>query len=438
MVVQHNLSAMNANRMYGLTTKSQAKKTEKLSSGYKINRAADDAAGLAISEKMRRQIRGLTRASANCQDAVSMAQVADGALNEMHDILQRINELSVQAANDTNTNTDRGYIQEEVSNLKSEINRICKDTTFNEIYLFKRDPLVKINSDDYSNAKLDEKATIGGRTYTKTKAMDFSGIDASKIAALEGRSFKVDCSAGCAQVFTFKFNKGSGDSATISGSATRPNLTVDIDITGLTSGQEIAQKIYDTAHSKETDIINADGTDDAGASSAVGTYIGHANGMALDGASLIFFAVGGGSDADISADQLVDNEDIINIQAGAEKGQYIPFSLFNINTGTLGIGDLEVTTTIKASNAIGQVKTALEQVSVYRTYYGALQNRFEHTINNLDNVVENTTAAESQIRDTDMATMMVEYSNNSILMQAGQAMLTQANQSNQGVLSLLQ
>lgn len=438
MVVQHNLSAMNASRMYGLTVRSQSKIAERLSSGYKINRAADNAAGLAISEKMRRQIRGLTQASANCQDGVSMAQVADGALNEMHDILQRINELSVQSANDTNTAVDRGYIQQEVANLKSEINRITANTTFNEIYIFRRNPLVKINSEDYSKAKLDEPATIGGRNYSKTKAMDFSTIGGGNIANLEGRSFKVDCSAGCSQVFTFKFNKGEGDSATISGSATRPNLTVNIDITGMTSGQEIVQKIYAVAKSKETDIVNADGTDDSGASSAVGTYIGHANGMAVDGTKLVFFAVAGGTSADISADQLVDSEEIINLQAGSEAGQVIPFKLFNITTGTLGIGGTDVSTAAGASAAIDQVKTALMKVSEYRSYYGALQNRLEHTINNLDNVVENTTAAESRIRDTDMAESMVTYSNNNILLQAGQAMLSQANQSKQGILSLLQ
>ena len=272
MVVQHNLTAMNSNRMLGVTTKSQAKSTEKLSSGYKINRAADDAAGLAISEKMRRQIRGLTQASANAQDGISCVQTAEGALNEVHDMLQRINELAVKAANGTNMKEDRSYIQQEVSQLTTEINRVAKTTTFNE-----------------------------------------------------------------------------------------------------------------------QNLLN-------------GSFTGK------------------------------------TLQVGSEKatGNQITISISAMNAGGLGVSGLSVSTTTNALGAISTVKLAITKLNEQRSKLGAIQNRLEHTINNLDNVVENTTAAESAIRDTDMASEMVKYSNNNILAQAGQAMLAQANQANQGVLSLLQ
>ena len=272
MVVQHNLTAMNSNRMLGLTTKTQAKSTEKLSSGYKINRAADDAAGLAISEKMRRQVRGLTQASANAQDGISAVQTAEGALNEVHDMLQRMNELAVKSANGTNQNEDKNYIQAEVANLITEIDRVAATTTFNE------------------------KALLDG-TFT------------------------------------------------------------DVDL-------------------------------------------------------------------QVGAESATDNQ--------------IKLTIASMDASGLGIDAVDVGSTGDAKDAIDTIKTAVKTLNNQRSNLGAIQNRLEHTINNLDNVVENTQSAESQIRDTDMATEMVKYSNNNILAQAGQAMLAQSNQANQGVLSLLQ
>ena len=271
MVVQHNLTAMNSNRMLGVTTGTQAKSTEKLSSGYKINRAADDAAGLAISEKMRRQVRGLTQASANAQDGISCVQTAEGALAEVHDMLQRMNELAIKASNDTMTSVDRGYIDAEVQQLKTEINRVQSTTTFNEMNL----------------------------------------------------------------------------------------------LTG-----EFKNK---------------------------------------------------------------------NLQVGAEAGQFIKLDIEDMSCTKLKINNTSVSGSdnSKAQTAIADIKKALATVSEQRSNLGAVQNRLEYTIKNLDNVVENTTAAESAIRDTDMAKEMVKYSNNNILAQAGTAMLAQANQSNQNVLSLL-
>ena len=276
MVVQHNMRAMNSNRMLGVNTQTQAKSTEKLSSGYKINRAADDAAGLSISEKMRRQIRGLTQASANAQDGISMVQTAEGALNEVHDMLQRMNELAVKAANGSNQSVDRDYIDAEIQQLKTEINRVAATTTFNEKNL--------LNSDQTVNLQVGAETEAANQISVTLKQMNAAGL------SIEGVNVKGDGTTG------------------------------------------------ETA----------------------------------------------------------------------------------------------------AKDAITSIKKALQAVSTQRSDLGAQQNRLEHTINNLDNVVENTTAAESRIRDTDMATEMVKYSNNNILAQAGQAMLAQSNQANQGVLSLLQ
>ena len=274
MVVQHNLTAMNSNRMLGITTSTQAKSTEKLSSGYKVNRAADDAAGLAISEKMRRQVRGLTQASLNAQDGISCVQTAEGALNEVHDMLQRMNELAVKAGTDTLQSKDRDYIQSEVDALLSEIDRVSATTTFNE------------------------------------------------------------------------------------------------------------QKLLDGTFSKKS--------------------------------------------LQVGSESVSSNQIMMNIGSMSASG--------------LKINSLKVSGTdgSVARKSIDSIKAALEAVSQQRSDLGAVQNRLEHTVKNLDNVVENTQSSESKIRDTDMATEMVRYSNNNILAQAGQSMLAQANQSNQGVMSLLQ
>ena len=291
MVVQHNMTAMNANRQLGITTSAQAKSSEKLSSGYRINRAGDDAAGLTISEKMRSQIRGLNKASDNAQDGVSLIQVAEGALSETHSILQRMNELATQAANDTNTTADRNAIQSEINQLTSEIDRIQSTTQFNTMNL-------------------------------------------------------------------------------IDGSYTAKNLQV-----GSLSGQAILVSIEN-----------------------------------MNATSLF----GGTNDA-VSSVSDVNTE---NLKSYNNK--------------------LTVSSFDTAGSAMKSIQSAIALVSNQRSNLGAVQNRLEHTIANLDNISENTQSAESRIRDTDMAEEMVNYSKNNILAQAGQSMLAQANQSTQGVLSLLQ
>ena len=296
MVVHHNLTAMNSNRQLGITTALQAKSSEKLSSGFKINRAADDAAGLTISEKMRSQVRGLNRASTNAQDGISLIQVAEGALNETHSILQRMNELAVQAANDPNTTEDRGAIAAELKQLTIEIDRIQSTTQFNTQNL------------------LD--GTFGGDDNKKFL----------QVGALEGQNIEISIK------------------------------NMNAETIGLTGGD-------------------------------------------ADGAG----ALEGITEAEIGSEELVES-----------------------------VKDNE-----SAGKVMTSIKVAIKAVSEQRSDLGALQNRLEHTVLNLDNISENTQAAESRIRDTNVPKEMVEFSKNNILAQAGQAMLAQANQSTQGVLSLL-
>ncbi len=296
MIVKHNITAMNSNRMLGLTTKSQASSTEKLSSGYKINRAADDAAGLAISEKMRRQVRGLTQASANAQDGISAVQTAEGALNEVHDMLQRMNELAVKGENGTQTSTDRAYIAMEINQLMSEIDRVQSTTTFNEMSL--------LDGKGFKKVGLQVGAEAGQHINVTIADMSIKGIDGE----------------------IMKRFKGSSMSA-------------------------VTDKFYKTF--KKDDLSQ-------------------------------------------------------NIPEHADFGSLNKFA-----------------------------KQAIKVVSAQRSELGAVQNRLQHTISNLDNIVENTQSAEAAIRDTDIATEMVQFSNNNILQQAGTSMLSQANQSNQLALSLL-
>ncbi len=443
MIIQHNLAAMNANRQFGIVNRKKEKNTEKLASGYRINRAADDAAGLAISEKMRRQIRGLSQASKNAQDGISLVQVADGALNEMHDNLQRINELCVKAANGTLTDQDRGYIQSEVSQISSEINRICTDTRFNEIAIFSSEyKLVGIDAPDYSNVKFNDPLTIAGQYVPNSKSMSFADINESTIDELVGKSFSAFCSMNCGQEFKFSFTDSGGSSSKLvsTGNPSRPNIDVVIDITGMKNGTDVVNAVYAETAKLNDSIFAADNAvqpkPGGNNNTTSSTYIGHANALAKDGDKLIFLGLGGGGGG-IDAGQLDSRDKIIDLQVGSEAGQTIPVKLYSMNSSKIGIGSLNVSTRTGAENGISAVKSAIELVSARRTYYGAIQNRLEHTIKNLDNVVENTTAAESSIRDTDMAKYMVDYSNDNILSQAGIAMMSQANQTNSLVLSLL-
>ena len=397
MVVQHNLTAMNSNRMLGVTQSSQAKSTEKLSSGYKINRAADDAAGLSISEKMRKQIRGLTQASSNAQDGISAVQTAEGALTEVHDMLQRMNELAVKAANGTNSEDDRSYIQNEVDQLVTEIDRVSETTKFNETYLLKGD-----NSG--ATKDVPSAAMTAGLTGTLA-AVGTDGLK-STFTIAEPTTFDGTVSSKVGDV-TYHFVDDADSTANTASDIYLKAGAVDTYYTAVKGALTTANAAAATKADNDGSVNNATNV----------FTITHATTTLPKELSL---------DLHVGADSASTNKINLSIEAMSAKG--------------LGVNGLEVNGPdgTKATAAIDTIKEAIQRVSTQRSSLGAVQNRLEHTINNLDNVVENTTSAEASIRDTDMATEMVKYSNNNILAQAGQSMLAQANQSNQGVLSLLQ
>ena len=637
MVVQHNLTAMNSNRQLGITTNVQAKSSEKLSSGYRINRAADDAAGLAISEKMRRQIRGLTQASANAQDGISFVQIADGALNEVHEMLQRGSQLAVKAANGTLTDTDREYINAEITKLKEEINAVAGKTTFNEIQIFpsngssatemsaaQKTLAAKIANEYVPTAvsqivsklsgslggKLSELAAnstvedaygmkldisnidgpsntlaymqssfysnnpgydeyVAGQLLMKIDSADFSSVNLTAkqqqelestiahelmhgvmdILLSEGMFTSEDPAddnkgnlpkwfkEGTAQLvgggFTTGWNnyiidivKSSSEEADklaavrsylkngtfhVNGKSQlkpKEGMTVEDRPYGhgylacaylcqLASGQtDVSQgslingadKIFNALMANEqnykngsanvksfegvinsviqgsgkqlSDVIsevNTGGVDAAGVVLKLANACNPGSGELFGAGSLIASSLSSSSvmgttvtskqamyvkniDATASDESEEIDKTILYLQVGADAtdDNRIGIKRFALSASALGIEETNTRTAQDSLEAISQFKGALSSVSAMRSYYGAMQNRLEHTIRNLDNVVENTTASESQIRDTDMAEEMVRYSNNNILAQAGQAMLAQANQTNQGVLSLLQ
>ena len=372
MVVQHNLTAMNANRQLGITTGAQAKSSEKLSSGYRINRAGDDAAGLKISEKMRSQIRGLDKASSNAQDGVSLIQTAEGALNEAHSILQRMNELAVQGANDTNQSIDRDAINEELSALTTELDRISETTQFNKQNLL---------DGTFIDKKLQVGANAGQKIEITIGSMNAKAIGLSKTIVPKQSGYY---RAGGVSLKTSKY-------------ATSGSIT--------TSAKAVGSKVAENA-------LNG---------IVAGTKI------TIDGIEYKVSTKGTGAYTSAS----------VKILVACAYGKKAKMTLKNSVAANSFMG-ARVDTYEIANATITKVQDAINNVSSQRSALGALQNRLEHTIANLDNVSENTSSAESRIRDTDMASEMVNYSKNNILAQAGQSMLAQANQSTQGVLSLLQ
>lgn len=615
--VQTNIAAWNAERQLGITTKRTAKSTERLSSGYKINRAADDAAGLSISEKMRRQVRGLTQASLNAQDGISMVQTAEGAMNEIHDMLHRMNELSVKAATGTLTDSDRRMVDAEVQQLKTEIDGITDRTTFNEIDLFPdgghspyyasqmesknyeltynlTDGSMLVNSADgvagvsragvqavssgsvladtianelipsaakqimdafpaLNNAVGTDTIKLGlsvsyidgpNRTLAyasfrfynngkpfgmtiKVDAADFNAADAegtgSRAEALrstvahelmhsvmqytltdgmsgrKGSKFPTWFAEGTAQLAGGGFATGWNDALTFYADklASENDTSQDANFKRYIQYYTVSGRPYGHGYLAAayagylSNIKNGGSTAVTGQNIAVGMnkiFEDLLNGKSLDAAlkdnsgyseqqlknlfqngdaDLVEFVrklsyeskggagsvitnalnVGGSSLIDTNGSDsrfYVDNVFVdlsgpveIGLQVGAEAGQHIEVNLFQMNTMALGLEETNVRTTEDADNAINAVKAAITAVSSARSYYGAIQNRLEHTINNLENVTENTTAAESRIRDVDVAEEMVRFSNNQILMQAGTSMLAQANQQSQMILSLL-
>ncbi len=567
MVVQHNLKAMNSNRMLGITQKTVAGSTEKLSSGYKINRAADNAAGLSISEKMRKQIRGLTQASLNAEDGISSVQTAEGALQEVTDMLQRMNELAVQAANGTNSVTDRQYIQDEVDQLVTEIDRVAETTKFNETYLLKGDDTkatTKVYTTNFAvtytvNQGTNAKDTAGAdavkhnvnytgdsNVYFVNTASVKAGNPSMPITAdvigknddvtkymsktTEGQNGKLTAASFNSNYTAFKnvdlsavkvssTTTGLGNDALayVDGvlSATNDAYILDTEtnsVIRVQKGQDLSEymtvsddkaavsmkeqyrmldEVVPEATATTNGVTNAQiGTSSFGhhvnktmnieigkefqlAESAKKLY--DADGKEVSGVALNkFFDENGQYTGGLYADSQATKAVLSDAQGATDEtkiGTYITknyadvtadlsFSLHvgadsartnkihtniqSMSSAALGVNKLSSKLVgivdgsgDNATDAIDVIANALQKVSTQRSALGAVQNRLEHTIKNLDNVVENTTSAESAIRDTDMATEMVKYSNANILSQAGQSMLAQANQSNQGVLSIL-
>ncbi len=474
MVVQHNLRAVNSNRMLGITQGTLSKSAEKLSSGYKINRAADDAAGLSISEKMRKQIRGLSQASLNAEDGISAVQTAEGALTEVHDMLQRMNELAVKASNGTNALSDRKTIQDEVDQLLTEIDRVAETTKFNETYLLKGDTDTVTKKASAKDAglvgTLREGATSATFTINKLSLGDKVSIGGQEYT-IGGTTADVKAS------FTdLKANFKGGELVTLDGvqyTIADGTTTVENEDKNILTADKIEKKIKDGSSFTyngvtHTAMVKKDGTsgdvDGRDATNATVLTVTQAEKMILQELTLAN-NIGTDSDAPAKVTQKADRADAVDatkkyvdyiiekgdisvkedlnfslhVGADADMNNKIGVKIQALDTSGLGIRGLNVADNSgsAATYAIDAIANAVSTVSAQRSLLGAVQNRLEHTINNLDNVVENTTSAESAIRDTDMATEMVKYSNANILSQAGQSMLAQGNQSNQGVLSLL-
>lgn len=543
MVVQHNLKAMNANRMLNINAKASSGSTEKLSSGYRVNRAADDAAGLAISEKMRKQIRGLTQGSRNAEDGISCVQTAEGALAEVQDMLQRMNELAVQAANGTNSVTDRKYIQDEIDQLVTEIDRVSETTKFNETYLLKGDeelPENLVHTFNYVKGdKIDQLGTSSVLNAKSDRVMvNYNGVDnvyvvsasISSAGSKESMTADVKTKGSDFTKYLASGEVGTSSSVTSVAMSTSYAMFKNTNLNGvalqkMANGTVYADKdayIYDTEtkniiHIKATEdlgpyVKHIDGADDStytmdaqyrllynvnpevtgfkdtlgmpktvdlltkndflGATSENQLY--NKDGEAITGMGLYkYFNENGDYTGGLYADKdatkkIIENDTTsslyygkyitnltekvtaaltFSVHAGADSdlNNRISATIDTMSAAGLGVNKLKSSsigivdeTGDNAREAIDVVGEALKIVSTQRSILGAVQNRLEHTIANLDNVVENTTAAESAIRDTDMADEMVKFSNNQVLLQAGQSILAQANQSNQGVLSLLQ
>lgn len=414
MRIQHNIAALNTHRNLGANQNASAKNLEKLASGFKINRAGDDAAGLAISEKMRGQISGLDMASKNANDSISLIQTAEGALNETHSILQRMRELSVQSANDTNVTDDRDALQKEISQLTEEIDRIANTTEFNTQKLlnggFKG--TFQIGANERQTMKMDigsmDAATLGlTKTNTLVEDVAVTGLQDGTYT-VDGADVKDANGQTVGTVATNVFTAADGTTTTTFGAAT--------DIT----------KAGTTIEVKDGKATIKQPADPAVAKLASGEYE-IAGGLVLkDGEKVGTFA--GGTATINQADG--STVDITN----AELGKTATLA----DTHTFKVNGIDISNREQASASITAIDDAIKKVSDQRSSLGAVQNRLEHTINNLGAASENLTAAESRIRDTDMAAEMMEFTKNNILTQAAQSMLAQANQQPQGVLSLLQ
>lgn len=405
MRIQHNIMAMNAYRNYSTNNSALAKNLEKLSSGYKINRAGDDAAGLAISEKMRAQITGLKTAQDNAKSGINLVQTAKGSLTEVHDMLNRMVELADQSANGTYDNsTDRDNLQKEVSQLQSEINRIADSSNFNGIKLL--------------DGSLSGGATAAGMIGSTKVDFSIGDTDAT-VGALGEASVTFADGSAAAEGITVSFTDATGAMSITLGTSTAATYTAD----QITSAVRSAATAYASTSNTNAATISAKYasftmTADGSISAAAGGALTMATATLADGAGT------GGLKL-----QIGDTSDSFN---------QLTVSIQDMHTASLGIDTVDISTQTGGSNAVQSIKDAINTVSSVRGTLGATQNRLEHTINNLSVMTENTQDAESTIRDTDVAEEMMAYTKNNILVQSAQAMLAQANQVPQGVLQLLQ
>ncbi|WAA12022.1 flagellin [Fervidibacillus halotolerans] len=452
MRINHNIAALNTYRQLSSANNAMSKSMEKLSSGLRINRAGDDAAGLAISEKMRGQIRGLDMAAKNAQDGVSLIQTAEGALNETHSILQRMRELAVQAANDTNTADDRTEIQKEIDQLTEEINRISDTTEFNTKKLLNGNVGSAGTVGGTNTANIDSVEVVNAMLDSGTYTLSVTGTTNQQVANV------VDAGTGISST-----NITLGTPADASYGTYQLKVEDDTQNAGMkkltlinaTTGEEVASQNnvnYGTDTVTLQGIsINTNGASGNGTISF--TVEGDHDFSLTDGTTTYSVSVTdynksyieiGGLKLDFNADIANGNNTTITIvnnslsmHIGANESQTMNVSINDMSAKSLGIDGLDLTSAESAEAAITSIDNAIKSVSAERSKLGAYQNRLEHTINNLSTSSENLTAAESRIRDVDMAKELMEQTKNSILSQASQAMLAQANQLPQGVLQLL-
>jgi flagellin len=474
MRINHNLAALNTYRQLTMNNNTSSKSLEKLSSGFRINRAGDDAAGLAISEKMRGQIRGLEQAQRNSQDGISLIQTAEGALNETHSILQRMRELSVQASSDTNSADDRAALQDEIDQLLDEIDRIANSTEFNTKKLLTGE--IGLSTDDSQNIgslSMEASTNAGTITFTAdgTQATQATGslsltagvtqVSASDtlIVTVNGNTYNIGTTAGqsyedLAEQITntvdgltvsydsandqldFETDLSNADQTFSVAEATAGDLDGTIDFTDAAAGNGIST----TDSNNGSDGTNASGLTTAGEA----TFSYYGNQVTVTGGTGSFEGLsftlkpddGSTTTATVTGSTITINDQLI-MQIGANEDQEMSVNINAVESQNLNVNAIDVSSQTGASDAIENINDAIKQVSTERSKLGAYQNRLEHTINNLGTSAENLTAAESRIRDVDMAKEMMEFTKNSILTQAAQAMLAQANQQPQGVLQLL-
>ena len=453
MIINHNIPALNTTRQLSVNGANTQKSLEKLSSGLRINRAGDDAAGLAISEKMRGQIRGLNQASRNAQDGISMIQTAEGALNETHSILQRMRELAVQASTDSNTVTDRGEMQKEIDQLATEITRISTDTEFNTKKLLNgaigktavtgtntmAPANLQVVGSDITTGTYTLSATAGGGDTAvvgvHSAASTFAAANITAVTGTKYGDYTLQVVRGLTTNVDLTLTGPDGTITTLTGVANNAAQTMagisfafntsTIDLAASSSGS--IQFTLQNGGLK-IDLTGAKTV----ATSAITTYKGET--LNIGGFQ---FNETWGNAATGETTVLNVSDNAVKFQIGANSNQNTSLSVNDMSSTALGVNALIVTTQTGANISITTIDTAISTVSAERSKLGAMQNRLEHTINNLGTTSENLSASESRVRDVDMAKEMMEFTKNNILSQAAQAMLAQANQQPQGVLQLL-